>query len=404
MNKRPLKTVSSISNFGLALAGGGFMGAVYELGALTAVEEAIPGLKFNTAKSYVGVSAGAFIAAGLANGIPPREMVRLFVEDGHPDGFDPAAMLRPDLAEYGKRALTLPPLLASALWHYATHPTSALAAFRKLGRAMPTGVFTPTHAEAYLERLLTSAGRSNDFRKLASALRIVATDLDVGTAVEFGSPELAHVPISRAVLASAAFPGIFPPVEIDGRHYVDGALRKTLHASVALDAGVKLLFCFNPIVPLDTARSRAKSRKLIDSGLPGVLAQTLRSLIHSRMAVGMERYRSAYPDSDIVLFEPDHGDDELFFVNIFATSGRQRLCEHAYRSTRVQLWQRRHELAPVLARHGLNLDVDALMDPSRGLLALAPTAPPTNRGLSRATASLDAALSDTTSWLKTQRA
>ena len=59
------------------------------------------------------------------------------------------------------------------------------------------------------------------------------------------------MPISRAVQASAALPGLFPPVEIGGRHFVDGALRKTLHPSEALDDGMRLVLCVNPIVPFD---------------------------------------------------------------------------------------------------------------------------------------------------------
>jgi hypothetical protein len=45
------------------------------------------------------------------------------------------------------------------------------------------------------------------------------------------------VPISQAVQASSALPGLFPPVEIDDKYYVDGALKKTMHASVAMDHG-----------------------------------------------------------------------------------------------------------------------------------------------------------------------
>ncbi len=66
---------------GLALAGGGFMGAAYELGALCALAEAIDGLDLTRLDAYVGVSAGAFIAAGLVNGVSPHRMVRMFVED-----------------------------------------------------------------------------------------------------------------------------------------------------------------------------------------------------------------------------------------------------------------------------------------------------------------------------------
>ena len=56
---------------GLALAGGGPLGAVYEIGALCALQEALAGIDFTRLQHYVGVSAGGFIAAGLANGIAP---------------------------------------------------------------------------------------------------------------------------------------------------------------------------------------------------------------------------------------------------------------------------------------------------------------------------------------------
>ena len=55
----------------LALAGGGPLGAIYELGALCALDEALEGLDLNDCEHYVGVSAGGFIAAGLANGMRP---------------------------------------------------------------------------------------------------------------------------------------------------------------------------------------------------------------------------------------------------------------------------------------------------------------------------------------------
>src|SRR4029434_8228173 len=99
--------------------------------------------------------------------------------------------------------------------------------------------------------------------------------------------------------AASALPGMFPPVEISGQHYVDGALNKTLHASVALDEGVTLLFCINPLVPCDassaTRARRLTVEKLNKGGMPLVLSQTFRAIIHSRMKVGMEKYTRQYP-------------------------------------------------------------------------------------------------------------
>ena len=66
---------------GLALAGGGPLGAIYEIGALCALEEALTGVDFADCHSYVGVSAGGFIAAGVANGMTPRELCASFIEN-----------------------------------------------------------------------------------------------------------------------------------------------------------------------------------------------------------------------------------------------------------------------------------------------------------------------------------
>jgi predicted acylesterase/phospholipase RssA len=177
------------------------------------------------------------------------------------------------------------------------------------------------------------------------------------------------VPISTAISASSALPGLFPPVAIDGEHYVDGALNKTLHASVALDQGIDLLFCLNPLVPYDASsvprRARLTVEKLNEGGLPLVLSQTFRAIIHSRMRVGMEKYRQQYPHANVVLFEPDREDAQMFFANIFSYRQRKRLCAQAYNKTRRNLQMRAAELAPVFARHGISFRLDRLHDTRR---------------------------------------
>jgi len=355
------------------------LGAIYEIGVLSALAEALHGCDFNEAEVYVGVSAGSFIAAGLANGYTPQDLSRLFIEDAHfEDRFDPALLLRPALREYGRRIASLPPLIAEAAWAYLARSGSALGALERLGRALPTGLFDGDQIDRYLARIFSGPGRTNDFRKLRRKLFVVAAELDTGESVAFGSPGVDHVPISRAVQASSALPGLFPPVDIGGHYFVDGALRKTLHASVALAHGVDLLLCVNPLVPYYARRHSLGDggqrrhdhplEKLVDGGLPVVLAQTYRAIIHSRLDAGMERYKTAYPDTDIVLFQPNRSDADMFFTNLFSYSGRHRLCEHAYQKMRRELWERRHELAPRLARHGVTIDAAVLRDEKRTLV------------------------------------
>ncbi len=359
---------------GLALAGGGPLGAIYEIGALCALDEALQGLSLTQCDGYVGVSAGGFIAAGLANGYTPRELCRAFIENLGPasEVFEPSLLVRPAVGEFLRRGAALPGLLGSAAWHYAFGRRSLMSAVERLGRALPTGLFSNEQIHTRLAQLFSEPGRSNDFRTLGRKLVLVATDLDSGSAAPFGQPGWDHVPISRAVQASAALPGLFPPVQIDGRHYVDGALKKTVHASVLLEQGLDLMICLNPLVPFEAREDEGggphRIPRIADGGLPVVLSQTFRSMIHSRLELGLRSYERAYPGTDIVLFEPEAHDAEMFLANTFSYSQRRRLAEHAYQSTRQALRSRFDELHPRLARHGITLDAIVLADTARTLL------------------------------------
>lgn len=374
-------TAAHRPRIGLALAGGGPLGAVYEIGALCALQEALPGLDLTALDGYVGVSAGGFIAAGLANGMTPRHLCRSFILSAGPraDLISPGLFFRPALAEYAQRLAAAPGHLLQAAAGLALRRASLLSTLERLGRALPTGLFSNAALQAQLARVFSAPGRSNDFRRLPRHLVLVATDLDSGQAAPFGLPGWDHVPISQAVAASAALPGLFPPEPIDGRWYVDGALKKTLHARVLLDqgAGLDLLLCLNPLVPFDASAgaghrvlggAQGGIPRLVDGGLPVVLSQTFRSLIHSRLELGLQGYASSHPGTDILLFEPDHRDPEMFLANTFGYAQRQLLAEHAYQHTRADLRSRRSGLRAQLARHGLQLDEGVLDDRSRRLL------------------------------------
>ena len=373
---KPRRTAGP-ARIGLALAGGGPLGAIYEIGALCALQEALDGVDFNALSGYVGVSAGGFIAAGLANGMTPRQLCRAFIENDGPrqDLVRPEQFIRPAWGEFARRGAALPGLLLRAGLRVVFGRRALLSAVEILGRALPTGLLSPAPLEAQIRRVLSAPGRSNDFRDLKRKLVLVATDLDSGEAAPFGQPGWDHVPISQAAAASAALPGLFPPVAIGGRWYVDGALKKTLHASVLLESGLDLLICLNPLVPFDATHARhrimaggdARIPRLVIGGLPVVLSQTLRSLIHSRLELGLERYGRTHAGTGILLFEPDHHDPEMFLANTFGYAQRRLLAEHAYQRTRADLRSRRSTLAPTLARHGIQLN-DAVLDDARRTL------------------------------------
>jgi predicted acylesterase/phospholipase RssA len=370
-----MKTATELKlapRIGLALGGGGPLGGIYEIGALRALDEALDGLDFNNIDVYVGVNAGSFVAANLANQMTTAQLCRIFVRNEaevHP--FHPEVFYRPALREIGRRLLAVPGLLSTAVSRFVNNPydQSLLEAMTILAQAAPAGLFDNEGLHEYLKRAFTMLGRTNDFRQLKRSLYVVAADVESTEAVCFGAPGYDHVPISRAVQASTSSPGLYVPVEIDGRFYVDGTLRKGLHASVAFEDGADLVLAVNPQVPIDaSAAVRAGTMKpgeLTRSGMPNLLSQMFRTMVYSRMQSGIAQYTRDYPDKDILLFEPTRDDAKLFFSNVFSFQSRRMVCEHAYQMTRRDLLRRADELEPKLRKYGITLRRDRLEDEQR---------------------------------------
>lgn len=383
---------------GLALAGGVLEGGFYEIGVLCALEDAIDGLDFTRLDVYVGVSSGAVITSLLANGLSPRTLSRAILSRADPEiNLDPNILFTPAIREYARRALKVPGMVTRWVKRRFERPLdiSVVGSLLELSALTPVGVFDSAPMERYLARVFSGRGRSNDFRRLKAKLRVVAVKLDSSELVAFGGSGTEHVPVSRAVQASLALPGFYCPVTIDGEDYIDGVARRTLNASLALDEGADLLFCVNPIVPVDVhgaangdgaaeagngAGTNGKRRRgLADYGLPAVLSQTFRTAIHSRMGTGFRGYARTYPHADVILVEPPLSDHRMFFSNIFSVSNRREVCEHAYRSTLLHLRAHADELAAKLEKHGMRLRPDVLADDRRMLFD--DDAPPTAHGV-----------------------
>jgi hypothetical protein len=110
-----------------------------------------------------------------------------------------------------------------------------------------------------------------------------------------------------------------------------------------------------------------KPGALLDGGLPAVLSQTFRTLVHSRLELGLAGYATRYPHASVVLFEPPRDEYGMFFSNILSLGDRHRVCELAYMATRADLLRRADELEPLLARVGNTLRRDLLEDETRTL-------------------------------------
>src|SRR5688500_17350120 len=98
------------SKTALVLGGGGFTGAVYEIGALRALDLLSVNRTVNQFDVYVGTSAGAFVAAAVANGVTPEEMMRV-VNRQVPSPFrdvDLDQLLRPNFVEFASSLSRFP--------------------------------------------------------------------------------------------------------------------------------------------------------------------------------------------------------------------------------------------------------------------------------------------------------
>ena len=373
------------SMLGLACAGGVVEGAIYEVGALCALDESIAGADFHALDAYVGVSSGALIGSLLANGVPVQMLRQSVVgESADPTlNLEPEQLFAPAFQEYARRLQRLPGTVVSTMAHYARNPRdlSLLGMLSTFGSLLPPGFFTNAALESFLHTAFNEPGRTNDFRTLQPMLRVVAMHLDSAHIAVFGDPGYDHVPISKAIQASTALPVLYSPVEIDGEMYIDGVARRTVHASVTLDAGADLVFCINPIVPVDLQMENharrlfgPRNQGLADHGLPAVLSQTFRAIVDSRKRTGFKKYEHTHPHADLLLIEPDVTDTSLFFSNIFSFKNRHDVCEHAYQATRRHLRANERTIAPILARHGLSFRTHVLHDRSRTLYAAEDTA------------------------------
>jgi NTE family protein len=348
---------------GLVCAGGGVTGAIYEIGALAALDDRLENASLTDFDVFVGVSAGAYISALLANGVTPALLFRNATRSAEKrTDIDDLSLFRLNLEEIASRLAKAPFTLLDAAWDYYKnrHETTLTDLVQALGQLLPSGIFQNEGLEEWMRAWLTKEGRTNDFRKLAKALRLVAVDLDSGNTAAFGCPghELDGVPISKAVAASCAIPGLYRPVRINGVDYIDGGVKKTAHISLAIRERCGLTICINPLVPvrfhLDDASGRGVGA-MRRRGLPTILDQVFRVTLHSRLKYGLGRYRREAPEADVVVFEPRPEDLPRYMRNIMRTSGRIRIAEYAYRSTMATLDADFKRLQKVFARHGLIL-------------------------------------------------
>lgn len=387
----------------LVLAGGAISGGAFKVGGLKALDECLVGRRVTEFDIYVGLSAGAFLATSLAAGITPDEMVetlegtsRRFAQLRPIDFYRPnlrEMVLRPSLFA-ARLATYLPGLLIDLISMLPELPSRAGPAVRRLidepsythlegllmelreevspkrelpglGALIPSGLFDNAALERWLDANMKAVGMPNDFaelyRETGRRLFITATDLDTAERVVFG-PEHDHgLTVSEAVQASSALPGFFRPARLHGVDYVDGGVRRTANIDVAVEQGADLVICYNPFRPFFNRAPRKGSRApqfLADRGLSSVMNQVFRTMLHTRLALGLQAY--LHDESfrgDILVIEARETDESFFDINPMVFWKRSEAVQHGFESVRSTLLDHADTLGPILERYGLHFEL-----------------------------------------------
>jgi NTE family protein len=200
----------------LVLGGGGPVGVAWESGLIAGLAEA--GVDLSVADFIMGTSAGSFVGAFLAAGRSPAEVVAPFLGDAMPSS--PSEMLTspPDLL----------PLIGKMMDSYAgVRPNAEVLA--EIGSwALQASVLTE---EAYLSSFGRSLASFPEGYWPERRYACTAVDAESGAFVQWDRNS--KVALTRAVASSCAVPGVFPPVTINGRRYMDGGMRSATNADLA---------------------------------------------------------------------------------------------------------------------------------------------------------------------------
>jgi NTE family protein len=244
----------------LVLGGGGITGIAWEIGVLAGLADA--GVDLSTAELVVGTSAGSVVGAQITCGAALPFLYERQLEP--PEQEQVARMTRAGLARYG--------------WALLRSRGREVDFRRRVGAlavAASRAGLTPSEDE----RLEVIGSRLVSTEWPARPLVITAVDAETGAFHPFDRDS--GVPLLKAVAASCAVPGVYPPVTIDGRRYVDGGMRSAANTDLA--AGYDRIVVLAPI-PRGIGPMAGVDRHV--AGLPDARVAVVSPDAASRTAIG----------------------------------------------------------------------------------------------------------------------
>jgi NTE family protein len=329
----------------VVLAGGGVVGGMYEVGALAALDEALPGFRANAFDLYVGSSAGAVVSALMANQVRPLDLYQILDEERD----DPLNFHRGSVYHKGAFSSAARNFL-QLVWAVGR---KAVTKFRMewpdiLARSasdMPAGFFSLKAMEAYVREAFEAKRLSNSFRYCPRRLLIPAIDLDFAERAVFGAGALMETPISEAIAASSAIPGFFEPFRINGRDYVDGDVGHTGHADLAVEWGATVVLVINPAVPLRVGSSAESDMRR--RGMYAIMEQAGHITSMRILELGLAELRLRRPEVELHLIQPESRSSPLSGPSMGFEASRAAL---RFGYTSVKDWLGTHDASAVRQR------------------------------------------------------
>jgi NTE family protein len=229
----PASPPEKMPRIGLALSGGGARGLAH-VGVLKVLEEMrIP------ISCVTGTSMGAIVGGTFAAGRSPAQMEKLVLA-----------------ADWDAIFRDKPPRKEIALRRKVDDYKTLFApefGVTDDGLALPKGVIAGVSIESFFRTLATPAFAITDFNKLPIPFRAMATDIETGESVV-----LDHGSLAQAMRASMSVPGVFAPVNVDGRVLGDGGLSRNVPVDVARETCADVVIAVavpNPVPTLDDLQS-----------------------------------------------------------------------------------------------------------------------------------------------------
>lgn len=269
----------------LAIGCGGTLGFAWTAVALRELERALD-WDVRSADVLVGTSAGSELVAAFGSGRTPQDVLDALDGLTHAD-----------------------PVLAA---HIARHPgrVPPVPGFGIPGRGLVrAGLRNRSSYTALAGLLPRGRGDATWLREFGTTLSnddhwvshpntwIVASDAATGERHAFGKAGAPATDLGRAIAASWAIPGWFPPVDIDGRAYVDGGSVSSVSADLLLDADVDEVVV---VAPMTT-----------EGGVPARGLSRIERLLRRQMTRGLDREVAQLRSAGIRVIRVEPGADEL---------------------------------------------------------------------------------------------